>query len=150
MGVSKDSFKEGDPLSVDAWVAKDGSKSASALTLIWPDGRTMNVGDRSTTTKFTGTVTRVVGMDPGYGSQGSYFYLDVVEADGKVTNWAFDISNPATLLRTGVNGNSLKQGDQITVDALVAKNGNKSASARVLTWPDGHSVVVGGAWVMVR
>ena len=59
IGVSKDSLKEGDQMTVDAWVAKDGSKSANALTLIWSDGRTMNVGDRSTTTTFKGTVTRI-------------------------------------------------------------------------------------------
>jgi hypothetical protein len=104
----------------------------------------MNVGDRTTTTTFKGTVTSVKWTDPY-----AYFYLDVVEADGKVTNWAFDI-NPATLTRTGMNRDSLKQGDQITVDAFVARNGNKSASARVLTWPDGHSVVVGGDWIMLR
>jgi hypothetical protein len=145
IGVSKDSFKEGDQISVDAWVAKDGSKSASALTLIWPDGRTMNVGDRSTTTKFKGTVTSVQWMDPH-----TYFYLDVVGADGKVTNWAFEMNSTVTLMSTGMKRDSLKQGDQVSVDALVAKNGNKSASALVLTWPDGHSVVVGGGWVMPR
>ena len=74
-----------------------------------------------------------------------YLYLDVVGADGKVTNWAFEMSNPGLPKR-----DSLKQGDQVSVEAFVAKNGNKSASARILTWPDGHSVVVGGGWVMVR
>jgi hypothetical protein len=149
LGASKDSFKQGDQVSVDAWAAKDGSKSANALTLNWSDGRTMNVGDRSTTTKFTGTVTRVE-WPVEWMDQRAHLYLDVVEADGKVTNWAFEMSNPATLMRTGFNKDSLKQGDQVSVDALFAKNGNKSASAKILSWPDGHSVVVADGWTMSR
>ncbi len=147
IGASKDSLKEGDQISVDAWVAKDGSKSANALTLSWPDGRTINVGDRSTTTTFKGTVTRVELPASSGWISAAYLYLDVVGADGKLTNWAFEMSNP---MRTGINRDSLKQGDHVSVDALVAKNGNKSARAQVLTWPDGHSVVVGDGWVTLR
>ena len=45
LGLRRDSLKPGDPITVDAWVAKHGSNLASARILIWPDGRTMEVGD---------------------------------------------------------------------------------------------------------
>jgi uncharacterized protein DUF6152 len=40
--VGMDFVKQGDPVTVDLWRAKDGSRLAHALTLTLPDGRVMN------------------------------------------------------------------------------------------------------------
>jgi hypothetical protein len=85
-----------------------------------------------------GTVTSVEFVNPH-----AHFYLDVVEPDGKVTNWAFEMLSPNALMRIiGVNRNFLKQGDQVSVDAYPVKDGGKFASARKLTWPDGRTMDV--------
>ena len=84
-----------------------------------------------------GTVTKVEFMNPH-----AHFNLDVVEPDGKVTNWAFEMSSPAALMRIGVKRDFLKEGEQVSVDAYAAKDGGKFASARKLTWPDGRTMDV--------
>jgi hypothetical protein len=94
--------------------------------------------DSSKTLTFTGTVTRAEFMNPH-----AYFYLDVVEPDGNVANWSFEMRSPVVLSRIGLRKASLKQGDMVTVEAWVAKNGSKSAAARTLTLPDGRSLDVG-------
>ncbi|MEO8097979.1 MAG: DUF6152 family protein [Acidobacteriota bacterium] len=38
-GVTRDSFKQGDPVTVDVWRAKDGSRLGHALTLTLPGGQ---------------------------------------------------------------------------------------------------------------
>ena len=93
--------------------------------------------DTSKIVSIRGTVTKVEFMNPH-----GHFYLDVLEPDGKVTNQAFEFGPPNSLRRLGVTRDSLKEGDQISVDAYASKNGGKFASARMLTWPDGRTLDV--------
>ena len=52
-------------MSVDACkVAKDGSKSANARTLIWPNGRTVKVGDGLGWTPRESAVKRIATTGP--------------------------------------------------------------------------------------
>ena len=41
-GWKRDDLRQGDQVSVDLWRAKDGSRLGNALTVIFPDGRTMD------------------------------------------------------------------------------------------------------------
>lgn len=41
-GWKRDDLKPGDQVSVDLWRAKDGSRLGNALTVFFPDGRTMD------------------------------------------------------------------------------------------------------------
>jgi uncharacterized protein DUF6152 len=74
-----------------------------------------------------GTVTKIEWMNPH-----TYFYLDVAGADGKVVNWGMEMGSPNGLMRQGWTRNTLKVGDQITVEGSQAKDGTNVGNARVV------------------
>jgi hypothetical protein len=88
----------------------------------------------------TGTVTKVEWMNPH-----ARFYVDVKSADGKVTNWNFELGAIPVLLKQGWRKNSLKEGDQVTVEGSRAKDGSASANARRVALPDGRRVFAGSS-----
>ena len=87
---------------------------------------------------FVGTVTKVEWFNPH-----ARFYIDVKDDTGKVTNWNFELGSPLQLHRQGWRQDSLKVGDQITVEGYVAKDGSKFASASKITLADGRTVFNG-------
>ena len=88
--------------------------------------------------EFVGTVTKVEWFNPH-----ARFYIDVKDDTGKVTNWNFELGSPLQLHRQGWRQDSLKVGDQITVEGYVAKDGSKFASASKITLADGRTVFNG-------
>ena len=58
-----------------------------------------------------GVVTKVEWMNPHV-----YFYIDVEDENGKVTNWAFEMGPPNGLQRAGWTRNTMKIGDEVIVD----------------------------------
>lgn len=88
--------------------------------------------------KVSGTVTKLEWTNPH-----AWLYVDVKDASGKVTNWAFEMGSPNTLIRQGWRRTALKEGDQITVEGYAAKDGSKNANARSVTMPDGTKVFAG-------
>src|SRR5262245_41019514 len=96
--------------------------------------------DRNKPIKITGTVTKVEWMNPH-----ARFYVDVKETDGKVTNWNFELGAIPVLLKQGWRKDSLKAGDQVSVEGSLAKDGSKSANARVVKLPDGRRVFAGSS-----
>jgi hypothetical protein len=55
--------------------------------------------------------------------------LDVTGPAGERVRWMVETSNPNGLMRLGWTKNSLKPGDQITVEAYRAKDGSNTANA---------------------
>ena len=53
----------------------------------------------------------------------AYLYIDVKDETGKVTLWAMELLSPNALARQGWNKNSLKVGDEITVEGYLSKDG---------------------------
>ena len=96
--------------------------------------------DSNKPVSITGTVTKVEWMNPH-----ARFYVDVKGADGKVTNWNFELGAIPVLLKQGWRKDSLKQGDQITVEGSLAKDGSKSANARSVVLSDGRRVFAGSS-----
>jgi len=90
--------------------------------------------------KVTGSVTKVEWMNPH-----ARFYVDVKDKDGKVTNWNFELGPVNILLRQGWTKNSLKAGDEVTVEGFLAKDGDGLANARKITLPDGRRVLGGSS-----
>jgi Family of unknown function (DUF6152) len=88
----------------------------------------------------TGTVTKVEWMNPH-----ARFYIDVKDDAGKVTNWEFELGSPNGLMRRGWTRNSLKQGDTVTVNGSLAKDGSSLANARTIKLADGRQVFAGSA-----
>ena len=71
--------------------------------------------------------------------------LDVGAADGKTTRWMIETSNPNGLMRLGWTKNSLKSGDEVTVEGYLAKDGSTTANAARITLADGTKVFAGSA-----
>ena len=87
-----------------------------------------------------GTVTKVEWMNPH-----ARFYVDVKDENGKVTNWNFELGPITILLKQGWRKNSLKPGDQVTVEGFLAKDADGVANARKVTLPDGRRVFGGSS-----
>lgn len=88
-----------------------------------------------------GTVTKVDWINPH-----ARVYMDVKEADGKVSNWECELGSPNTLMHKGWNRNSLKPGDQITVSGFLAKDADKVANAREVKLANGKKVFAGSEY----
>ena len=96
--------------------------------------------DSNKTVTIKGTVTKVEWMNPH-----ARFYVDQKGPDGKVTNWNFELGAIPALLKRGWRKNSLKEGDQVTVEGYQAKDASFSASANKVSLPDGRTVFAGQA-----
>jgi len=94
--------------------------------------------DGSKPTRLVGKITRVEWTNPH-----SYFYVDVIDTKGKVTNWGCEGAGPGALSRRGWNKGDLKIGDTIVVDGYRAKDGSNLVDARRVTLPDGRTVYGG-------
>ncbi len=91
--------------------------------------------------KLSGTVTKMEWMNPH-----ARFYVDVKDDSGKVVNWNFELGAIPVLLKQGWRKDSLKAGDQVTVEGYLTKDGSQSrANARRVTLPDGRRVFGGSS-----
>lgn len=91
--------------------------------------------DGSKPVRLVGKITRIEWTNPH-----SYFYVDVVDDEGKVTNWGCEGASPLALTRRGWKKGDLKLGDTIVVDGYRAKDGSHLVDARRVSLPDGRSL----------
>ena len=93
--------------------------------------------------KFIGaTVTKVMLTNPH-----SWIYVDVVQPDGKVENWAIEAGSPNILMRRGITKDTVKVGTKIVVEGYQSKDGSKRANGRDLTLPDGTKLFLGSSGI---
>ena len=90
--------------------------------------------------KVTGKVSRVEWQNPHV-----WFYVDVPEAGGKVTTWAFSGGAPGQLMRRGITKKVLPIGATIVVEGFKAKDGSNNASGGRVTFEDGKQVFTAGS-----
>ena len=83
----------------------------------------------------TGVVTKVEWTNPP-----ARFYVDVKDEKGEVINWNLELASPNSLVHQGWKRTSLKVGDQVTVNAWLAKDGSKLANAKSIVLADGTKV----------
>lgn len=91
--------------------------------------------DANKPVKLTGIVTKIEWTNPH-----AYFFMDVKDASGKVTNWGLEMGSPNGLMRQGWSRNSLKVGDEVTVEGSQAKDGAKLANARSVVLANGQKL----------
>lgn len=85
--------------------------------------------DAAKPVKLTGIVTKVEWTNPHV-----WFYINVKdEATGQVTNWGAEMGPPHGLQRSGWRRETLKIGEQVTVDGFLARNGENRMNARSVT-----------------
>lgn len=91
--------------------------------------------DPSKPVKITGVVTKVEWQNPHI-----WFYVDVKDETGSVTNWGFSGGAPGILMRRGISRNALKVGDVVVVEGFRARDGSNNASGGRVTFADGRQV----------
>src|SRR5437867_13405352 len=75
-----------------------------------------------------GYVTKVEWTNPHV-----WFYINVKNEDGSVTNWGFEMGPPHGLQGRGWTRTTMKLGDEIQVNGTLAKNGSNRGNARTVT-----------------
>ena len=96
--------------------------------------------DANRPVKFTGTVTKMMWVNPH-----AWIYMDVKKADGTTEEWMVEAGTPNTLLRRGFTKASLLPGTTVKVDGYQSKDGSLRANGRDLTLPDGRTLFLGNA-----
>jgi uncharacterized protein DUF6152 len=83
--------------------------------------------DENKPLKLTGTVTKLEWTNPHI-----WFFMDVKNPDGTVTNWGLEMASPNNLLRAGWKRDSMKVGDVVSVEARQARDGSPNANAQTV------------------
>jgi hypothetical protein len=102
--------------------------------------------DSTKTVTVKGTIQKLEWVNPH-----AYFWVDVQDEKGKITTWAFESLSPNALARQGWNRNSLKKGEEVTVEGYLAKDGKPladgsiHANSKSVTRADGRRVFVGSS-----
>src|ERR1051326_8937049 len=103
---------------------------------VWAHHSVQAQFDIHKTVSVSGTVAKVEWINPH-----SYLTVNVKDADGKITKWAFEMTGLAGLRRAGLSRTDrggLKPGDELTVIALAARDGSNSGLAQELKMADGR------------
>ena len=87
-----------------------------------------------------GTVNRTEWINPH-----SWIHVDVEDENGDVVTWAIECGAPNSLMRRGLNKNSIPVGTELVIDGFGAKDGSSTANARDITFPDGSQFFVGSS-----
>ena len=91
-----------------------------------------------------GTITKMEWINPH-----SWIHIDVKNPDGTVTEWMVEGGTPNTLLRAGIDRNSLKAGQEIIVRGYQSKDRlcrpACKANGRDVTFPDGKKLFMGSS-----
>jgi hypothetical protein len=90
--------------------------------------------------KLTGTITKVEWSNPHI-----WYYVDVKNPDGTVTNWALSGGAPGQLMRRGITKDLLQIGSTVVVEGFRAKDRSTNGFGRSITYPDGRNVLTATA-----
>ena len=92
--------------------------------------------DGSKVITISGTLTKVDWVNPH-----TYFYVDVKDENGKVTNWAIEANPTGMMHRAGATRNMFVEGQTVTVTVNPAKDGTKALGClRHITFQNGNQI----------
>ena len=75
----------------------------------------------------------------------SWVYIEVTGDGGKVATWKAEALPPNGLYRQGWRRDSLKVGEEISIDGYLAKDGSTTMWSRSVTISDGRKMFAGNA-----
>jgi len=90
----------------------------------------------------TGTVTKIDWTNPH-----AFLYVDAKDSDGRQMNWTLEMGSVGALTRAGWKRDTLKMGDQVTVDAWMAKSGPGKANVKSVKMSNGRELAGGSSFV---
>ncbi len=85
-----------------------------------------------------GTLTRMDWVNPH-----GWFYIDVENPDGTVTNWAIEAGGATQLLRRGLRKTDFPAGTEVIVNGYLARSGEPVVNGRSVITPDGKNYFLG-------
>jgi len=121
-------------------VALAGASLIFAVAPVWAHHAFQAEYDDRKPVHLVGKVTEMEWINPH-----SWIHIDVVGADGKVTNWMVECGSPNIMLRRGFTKRSLEAGTELIVDGYQAKSGETKANGGSVTFKDGRRLFVGGS-----
>ena len=97
--------------------------------------------DANQPVELRGTITKMEWINPH-----SWLHIDVKNADGTTTPWMIEGATPNTLLRRGINRDSVKIGTEIVVDGYQTRDHTLTrANGRNITFADGRKLFMGSS-----
>jgi hypothetical protein len=87
-----------------------------------------------------GSIVKVEWMNPHI-----WIYIDAKDDSGKTVRWQCEGGPPNSLTRSGWTKDSLKIGDEVTIDGFRAKDGTNTCNSRTVVLPGGQKVFSGTA-----
>lgn len=100
--------------------------------------------DSNAPVKLSGKVIKVEWINPH-----AWVHLEVVDEDGNTQTWMVEGGTPNTLLRKGINKNTIQPGTEIIVRGYQAKDKTCEpackANGRDLTLSDGNKLFMGSS-----
>ena len=88
-----------------------------------------------------GSVTKVDWINPH-----ARVYVDAKDAGGNLSHWEFELGSPNQLMHKGWTRSSLKPGDEVTIDAFLAKDAVNVGNAREIKLANGKKVFAGSEY----
>ncbi len=113
------------------------------ISLAWPPGISAHHSfgaeyDLAKPITLRGTVVKWEMINPH-----SYITVDVKNEDGTVTRWSVQFGAPSFLYRNGWRKDSVKPGDELTINGYLAKDGSRTMFGLTARLPDGRRVLGG-------
>jgi hypothetical protein len=96
--------------------------------------------DRAQPVKVQGAVVKVEWTNPHI-----WIYVDMKDEKGVVAHWQCEGGSPNTLTRQGWTKDSLKQGDQVTIDGYRARDGSNTCNSSSVTLAGGKRLFAGSS-----
>src|SRR3989454_12653929 len=104
---------------------------AVLLTIVFAASSLLSQRNFSTTydsgrqVKLQGIVTRIDWVNPN-----AFFFINVKDNAGTISNWAVEFGNPLDLERDGWKRNTLHVNDVVTVEGVLARSDGRQAFAK--------------------
>ncbi|MBV8847237.1 MAG: hypothetical protein JO307_30880 [Bryobacterales bacterium] len=92
--------------------------------------------DEKKPVKLEGTLTKLDWRNPH-----AFIFMDVKNASGGVDKWQCELGSPNAMTRAGFTPDSVKEGEEILLDGLLAKRGTNICSTRVVKSKDGRTLL---------
>ena len=105
-------------------------------TSLWAHHSLAAEYDQKKNVTLTGTLTKLDWRNPH-----AWIYMDVKNASGGIDKWECELGSPNAMTRAGFTQDSVKVGEEIVLDGILAKKGNNICSTRTVKGKDGRTVL---------
>ena len=105
-------------------------------TSLWAHHSLAAEFDQKKPITLTGTLTKLDWRNPH-----AWLFMDVKNASGTVEKWECELGSPNAMNRAGFTQESVKVGEEIVLDGILAKKGTNICSTRTVKGKDGRTVL---------